>query len=83
MRIGAYACCLVHLDAGQAVRNLYLAASMVICCAYVTGGFNHHILAYLLEIDGIEEFVIKCATVEKKEKEQISERGLMSKKNSG
>jgi len=56
---------------------------MVICCAYVTGGFNHHILAYLLEIDGIEEFVIKCATVEKKEKEQISERGLMSKKNSG
>ena len=56
---------LVHLDAGHVCQNLYLAAGQVGCGACAIAAFDDHLAADLLHIDGIEEFVIYCATVGK------------------
>ena len=57
---------LVHLDAGHACQNLYLAAEQIGCGACAIGAFDDELMAGLLGIDGVDEFVIYCATVGKK-----------------
>ena len=57
---------LVHLDAGHVCQNLYLAAEQISCGACAIGAFDDELMAGLLGIDGLEEFVIYCATVGKK-----------------
>lgn len=57
---------LVHLDAGHACQNLYLAAEQIGCGACAIGAFDDQQAADVLGIDGVEEFVIYCATVGKK-----------------
>jgi SagB-type dehydrogenase family enzyme len=57
---------LVHLDAGHACQNLYLAAEQIGCGACAIGAFDDELVAGLLGIDGVDEFVIYCATVGKK-----------------
>jgi SagB-type dehydrogenase family enzyme len=57
---------LVHLDAGHACQNLYLAAEQLGCGACAIGAFDDELMAKLLGIDGLDEFVIYCATVGKK-----------------
>ena len=57
---------LVHLDAGHAAQNLYLAAEQSGCGACAIGAFDDKQMADLLGIDGIDEFVIYCTTVGKK-----------------
>jgi len=57
---------LVHLDAGHVCQNLYLAAEQLNCGVCAIGAFDDELIAGLLGIDGLEEFVIYCATVGKK-----------------
>jgi SagB-type dehydrogenase family enzyme len=57
---------LVHLDAGHVCQNLYLAAEQIDCGACAIGAFDDELMAKLLGIDGIEEFVIYCAAAGKK-----------------
>ena len=57
---------LVHLDAGHVCQDLYLAAEQLNCGACAIGAFDDELIAGLLGIDGMEEFVIYCATVGKK-----------------
>jgi SagB-type dehydrogenase family enzyme len=57
---------LVHLDAGHICQNLYLAAEQLSCGACAIGAFDDELMAELLGIDGVDEFVIYCATVGKK-----------------
>jgi SagB-type dehydrogenase family enzyme len=57
---------LVHLDAGHVCQNLYLAAAQLGCGACAIGAFDDELMAGLLGIDGVEEFVIYCATAGKK-----------------
>jgi SagB-type dehydrogenase family enzyme len=57
---------LVHLDAGHVCQNLYLAAEQIDCGACAIGAFDDELMAKLLGIDGIEEFVIYCAATGKK-----------------
>ncbi len=57
---------LVHLDAGHVCQNLYLAAQQINCGVCAIGAFDDEIMAGLLGIDGLEEFVIYCATVGKR-----------------
>jgi SagB-type dehydrogenase family enzyme len=57
---------LVHLDAGHVCQNLYLAAEQLNCGACAIGAFDDELMAGLLGIDGLEEFIIYCATVGKK-----------------
>ncbi len=57
---------LVHLDAGHVCQNLYLAAEQISCGACAIGAFDDELMAGLLGIDGVEEFVIYCATVGRK-----------------
>ncbi|VVB72041.1 Nitroreductase family protein [uncultured archaeon] len=57
---------LVHLDAGHVCQNLYLAAEQLRCGTCAIGAFDDELMAGLLGIDGLEEFVIYCATVGKK-----------------
>ena len=57
---------LVHLDAGHVCQNLYLAAEQLGCGVCAIGAFDDELMAGLLGIDGLEEFVIYCATVGKK-----------------
>jgi SagB-type dehydrogenase family enzyme len=54
---------LVHLDAGHVCQNLYLAAEQINCGACAIGAFDDDLMAGLLGIDGVDEFVIYCATV--------------------
>jgi SagB-type dehydrogenase family enzyme len=56
---------LVHLDAGHVGQNLYLAAEQVGCGTCAMGAFDDQLMADLLGIDGVEEFVIYCAAVGK------------------
>jgi SagB-type dehydrogenase family enzyme len=56
---------LVHLDAGHVCQNLYLAAEQLGCGVCAIGAFDDEQVAGLLGIDGVEEFVIYCATVGK------------------
>jgi SagB-type dehydrogenase family enzyme len=58
---------LVHLDAGHVCQNLYLAAEQIGCGVCAIGAFDDEIMAGLLGIDGIEEFVIYCAAAGKKQ----------------
>ena len=58
---------LVHMDAGHVCQNLYLAACQLGCGTCAMGAFDDQIMADLLGIDGIEEFVVYCAAVGKKE----------------
>ena len=48
---------LVHLDAGHACQNLYLAAGQIGCGACAIGAFDDQEMADVLDIDGEEEFV--------------------------
>ena len=57
---------LVHLDAGHVCQNLYLAAEQINCGACAIGAFDDELMAALLGIDGLDEFVIYCATVGRK-----------------
>jgi SagB-type dehydrogenase family enzyme len=57
---------LVHLDAGHACQNLYLAAEQIGCCTCAIGAFDDQQMADVLKIDGEEEFVLYCAAVGKK-----------------
>jgi SagB-type dehydrogenase family enzyme len=57
---------LVHLDAGHACQNLYLAAEQIGCCTCAIGAFDDQQMADALKIDGEEEFVIYCAAVGRK-----------------
>ena len=57
---------LVHLDAGHACQNLYLAAEQIGCGTCAIGAFDDQQIADVLKIDGEEEFVLYCATVGRK-----------------
>ena len=57
---------LVHLDAGHACQNLYLAAEQIGCGTCAIGAFDDQQLAEVLGIDGEEEFVLYCAAVGRK-----------------
>jgi SagB-type dehydrogenase family enzyme len=57
---------LVHLDAGHVCQNLYLVAEQINCGACAIGAFDDELMARLLGIDGVDEFVIYCATVGRK-----------------
>lgn len=57
---------LVHLDCGHVGQNLYLAAQQVGCGACAIGAFDDQLAADVLGIDGVDEFVIYCASVGKK-----------------
>ena len=57
---------LVHLDAGHVCQNLYLATEQINCGACAIGAFDDELMAGLLGIDGVDEFVIYCATVGRK-----------------
>ena len=61
---------LVHLDAGHVGQNLYLASEQIGCGTCAIGAFDDEQMADLLGIDGLEEFVIYCAAVGKKPKEE-------------
>jgi SagB-type dehydrogenase family enzyme len=65
-RYGERAYRLVHLDAGHVCQNLYLAAEQISCGSCAIGAFDDELMAGLLGIDGVEEFVIYCATVGRK-----------------
>jgi len=54
---------LVHLDAGHACQNLYLAAEQIGCGTCAIGAFDDQQMADALKIDGEEEFVLYCAAV--------------------
>ncbi|NYT20328.1 MAG: SagB/ThcOx family dehydrogenase [Methanomicrobiales archaeon] len=56
---------LVHLDAGHVGQNLYLAAEQTGCGTCAIGAFDDQQMADLLGIDGVDEFVIYCASVGK------------------
>jgi SagB-type dehydrogenase family enzyme len=57
---------LVHLDAGHACQNLYLAAEQIGCGTCAIGAFDDQQIADFLKIDGEEEFVLYCAAVGRK-----------------
>jgi len=57
---------LVHLDAGHACQNLYLAAEQIGCGVCAIGAFDDQQIADVLGIDGEEEFVLYCGAVGKK-----------------
>jgi SagB-type dehydrogenase family enzyme len=53
----------MHLDAGHVCQNLYLAALAVDCGVCAVGGFYDDKVNELLNLDGLENFVIYMATV--------------------
>jgi SagB-type dehydrogenase family enzyme len=57
---------LIHLDAGHACQNLYLASEQIGCGTCAIGAFDDQQMADVLDIDGEEEFVLYCATVGRK-----------------
>jgi SagB-type dehydrogenase family enzyme len=57
---------LVHLDAGHVCQNLYLAGEQISCGTCAIGTFDDQQMAEVISIDGVEEFVVYCATVGKK-----------------
>ena len=63
---------LVHRDAGQVVcQNLYLAWEQIGCGTCAIGAFDDQQIADILAIDGVEEFVVYCASVGKNSSEFI------------
>jgi SagB-type dehydrogenase family enzyme len=55
----------LHLDAGHACQNLYLAAQSVGCGACAIAAFSDEDMSLTLGIDGEELFAIYVATVGK------------------
>ena len=64
---------LVHLDAGHAGQNLYLAASQVGCGTCAIGAFDDILMAELLGVNIEEEFVIYCAAVGKRPEPAVAQ----------
>jgi SagB-type dehydrogenase family enzyme len=56
----------LHLDAGHACQNLYLSAGSVDCGVCASAAFSDDQMNDLLELDGVERFVIYIAAVGKK-----------------
>jgi SagB-type dehydrogenase family enzyme len=56
----------LHLDAGHACQNLYLGAGSIDCGVCAIAAFSDDHMNDLLELDGVEQFVIYVATVGKK-----------------
>ena len=56
----------LHLDAGHACQNLYLSAGSLDCGVCAIAAFSDDYMNDLLELDGVEQFVIYIATVGKK-----------------
>ncbi len=56
----------LHLDAGHACQNLYLAAGSIGCGVCALAAFNDERLNDVLGIDGEEQFAIYVATLGKK-----------------
>ncbi|MCE8428954.1 MAG: SagB/ThcOx family dehydrogenase [Candidatus Methanoperedens sp.] len=56
----------LHLDAGHACQNLYLSAGSLDCGVCAVAAFSDDQLNDLLELDGVNQFVIYIATVGKK-----------------
>lgn len=56
----------MFIDAGHACQNLYLAAETINCGVCAIAAFDDEEFNKLLEIDGIEQFVIYLAPVGKK-----------------
>jgi SagB-type dehydrogenase family enzyme len=64
---------LVHLDAGHAGQNLYLAASQVGCGTCAIGAFDDILMAELLGVNIEEEFVLYCAAVGKRPEPAVAQ----------
>ena len=58
----------LHLDAGHVCQNLYLAAEAVGCGVCAIAAFDDDLMDSILEIDGINQFLIYVATVGKTKK---------------
>jgi SagB-type dehydrogenase family enzyme len=56
----------LYLDAGHACQNLYLGAGSIDCGVCAIAAFSDDHMNDLLELDGVEQFVIYVATVGKK-----------------
>jgi len=56
----------LHLDAGHACQNLYLGAGSIDCGVCAIAAFSDDDMNDLLELDGVERFVIYVATMGKK-----------------
>lgn len=56
----------LHLDAGHAIQNVYLAAENIRCGVCAIGAFDDKQLNYVLNLDGEELFVIYLAALGKK-----------------
>lgn len=56
----------LHLDAGHACQNLYLAAESITCGACGIAAFNDDTLNAVLGLDGVKEFAVYACTVGKK-----------------
>lgn len=56
----------IHLDAGHACQNLYLAAQAVDCGVCAVAAFDDDELNRILGLDGQEQFVVYLAAVGKK-----------------
>jgi SagB-type dehydrogenase family enzyme len=56
----------MHLDAGHVCQNLYLAAEAIGCGACAIGAFFDEKINAILDLDGVERFVIYIATTGKK-----------------
>ncbi|HEX9013823.1 MAG TPA: SagB/ThcOx family dehydrogenase [Anaerolineaceae bacterium] len=56
----------LHLDAGHACQNLYLAAEAVGCGACAVGGFYDDLVNPLLGLDGEEQFAVYLCSVGKR-----------------
>lgn len=56
----------MHLDAGHACQNLYLAAEAIDCGACAIGAFYDEGMNTILDLDGENQFVIYVATIGKK-----------------
>jgi SagB-type dehydrogenase family enzyme len=57
----------LHLDAGHACQNLYLASEAVGCGTCAIAAFDDDRMNELLAINGTDQFLIYLATVGKKE----------------
>ena len=56
----------LYLDSGHACQNLYLSAGSLDCGVCAIAAFSDDDMNDLLELDGVEQFVIYIATVGKK-----------------
>jgi SagB-type dehydrogenase family enzyme len=56
----------LHLDAGHICQNLYLAAESIDCGTCAIAAFNDDELSRILQIDGVEQFVVYMASLGKK-----------------